>query len=94
MRHPSAQGHQLRVLPGFTPRARCGCVGVVARFGLTAGFVLPARSSAMVALVVICSGFMRSSITAGFLIATARRKAGANSAVLLTTLRRGRRTPR
>ena len=39
----------------------------------------------MVARVVICSGFIRSSITAGLPLSTARRNAGANSAVSLTT---------
>src|SRR6202790_447533 len=46
---------------------------------------LPARKSATVARVVIWSGFMRSSITAGLPLATARRNAGVNAAVSLTT---------
>jgi hypothetical protein len=39
----------------------------------------------MVARVVICSGFIRSSMTAGLPLATARRNAGENSPVSLTT---------
>ena len=59
----------------------------MARFGFAGGFgaALPARRSAMVARVVICSGFTRSSITAGWPLSTARLKAGANSPVSLTT---------
>ena len=58
----------------------------VARFGFAADCArLPVRSSAIVARVVICSGFMRSSITAGLPLSTARRNAGVNSSVSLTT---------
>ena len=49
------------------------------------GGVLPARMSATVARVVIWSGFMRNSMTAGLPLSTARRNAGANAAVSLTT---------
>ena len=80
------EAHPPRFLPDCAPRAGFGCFGAAARFGFAAGFAtLPARRSAMVARVVICSGFMRSSITAGLPLSTARRNAGANSAVSLTT---------
>ena len=61
--------------------------GAAARFGFAAGLggVLPARRSAMVARVVIWSGFMRNSMTAGLPLSTARRNAGAKAAVSLTT---------
>src|SRR5579872_169168 len=75
-----------RFLPDGAPRDGFGRVGAMARFGFAAGFTgLPPRSSAIVARVVICSGFMRSSITAGRPLAAARRNAGENSAVSLTT---------
>ena len=46
---------------------------------------VPARSCAMVARDVICSGSVRSSISAGLPLATARWKAGRNCAVSSTT---------
>src|ERR1700733_9859614 len=52
---------------------------------LVPGCGLPARRSAIVARVVICSGFVRSSIKAGFPEATARLNAGENSSVVVTT---------
>jgi ribose/xylose/arabinose/galactoside ABC-type transport system permease subunit len=48
-------------------------------------YVAAARNCAMVARLVICSGFIRNSITAGRPLATARRNAGANAAVVSTT---------
>ncbi len=60
----------------------CTTAGRFARAGLAGA---PARKSAIVARVVICSGFMRSSITAGRPLATARAKAGANASVVSTT---------
>ena len=65
-------------MTGLPARARSG-------FATAFGADLPARRSAIVARVVICSGSTRSSITAGRPLATARVNAGTNPAVSVTT---------
>ena len=72
-------GYTTAYLPGL-PDAPAGF-----DVSIDCGAVLPSRKSAIVARVVICSGFVRSSIRAGLPLSTARLNAGANSAVSLTT---------
>src|SRR6185437_6915554 len=77
-----------RFFPAPPPaRTGFGCCAAAARLGFGAGLggAFPERRSAIVARVVICSGFMRSSITAGRPLSTARMKAGAKAAVSFTT---------
>src|ERR1700733_12678121 len=71
------------VQPRFLGRG----AGAAARLGLgtALGGVRPARRSVIVARVVICSGLVRNSISAGLPDSTARLNAGENSSVVVTT---------